>query len=138
MIQLIRSSRVTTAAVLVIALGSVSLSGCSNADTTERPPGPVDYETAKQIVIDRLEPDWDLGTFCLDDRQIVENDKYFSFDVGAREYIVDNDKEFAYAGGVPVVYKRTGRFAELPSSEVALDNTLRISENPDASNPVCG
>lgn len=123
--------------VVALAFG-VGFSGCSDGESTDRPDGPVDYEAAKQIVIDRLEPDWETGTFCLDDRKIVENDGVYVFDVGAREYIVDNDSDFAYAGGVPVVHKKTGRFEQRPSSEVALDDTFDVRDNPNPSDPLCG
>lgn len=88
------------------------------------------YEDARSKVIAELKPDWTNGTFCLDDRQIVENDELFVFNVGAREFIVDGDASFAVVGGVTVVYKADGRVASLPSVDVAMDPTMRTRPNP--------
>lgn len=77
------------------------------------------YEEARENVRARFEPGWTLGTFCLDDRYIVENDEFWVFSVGAREHLID------------VVYKDDGRIGSLPSLQVAMDRTIRARPNPD-------
>lgn len=37
----------------------------------------VTYEQAREIVRRSTEPDWPVGTYCLDDRKIVENDTVY-------------------------------------------------------------
>lgn len=91
----------------------------------------VTYEQAREIIRDRLAPSWTHGTFCLDDRNIVENDEYFVFEVGAREFLVDGDGSYEAIGGVPVVYKEDGRVGSLPSAEVAMDDSIRRRPNPN-------
>lgn len=90
----------------------------------------VTYEQAREIVRAHFEAGWAYGTFCLDDRYIVENDEFYVFNIGAREDIVEGDDSYATAGGVPIVYKRDGRLASLPSVEVATDDTIRSRPNP--------
>jgi hypothetical protein len=51
-------------------------------------------------------PDWTLGTLCLDDRMIVENEAVYAFSVGAREWIVENNRDYRVTGALPVVYKQ--------------------------------
>ncbi|WP_432156061.1 hypothetical protein [Streptomyces sp. bgisy153] len=87
------------------------------------------YEDARARVIAKVQPGWDNGTFCLDDRQIVENDEMFIFNVGAREFLVDGDASFAVVGGVWVVYKADGRVASVPSVDVAMDPSVTTREN---------
>jgi hypothetical protein len=91
---------------------------------------PVSHEQAREVARCQTEPGWDFGTFCLDDRTIVENDDLFVFNVGAREYLVDGDRAFALVGGVAVVYKADGRFDTLPSPVIAMDPTIRSHPNP--------
>jgi hypothetical protein len=91
----------------------------------------VTYEEARDIVVREVGPTWQLGTFCLDDRQIVENDEVYVFSVGAREYLVDGDINYAVPGGVPVVYKADGRLEWRPSFMTATDDSLRTRENPN-------
>lgn len=55
---------------------------------------PFTYEQAREIIRDHLEPGWTHGTFCLDDTNIVENDEFFVFEVGAREFLVDGDGSY--------------------------------------------
>lgn len=88
------------------------------------------YEDARTRVIDATRPGWDNGTFCLDDREITENDQMFVFNVGAREFLVDSDTSFAVVGGVWVVYKDDGRVTTLPSVDVAMDQSIRTRPNP--------
>jgi hypothetical protein len=90
----------------------------------------VSYEEAREIVRQQTEPGWDLGTYCLNDRTIIENDEIYVFDVGAREYLVDGDTSYCIFGGVPVVYKANGRFDTLPSPMIAMDPTVRTRHNP--------
>jgi len=90
----------------------------------------ITYEEAREIVRSHFEPGWTHGTFCLDDRQIVETDEVYAFQVGAREFLVGGDKAYAVFGGVPVVYKEDGRLASLPSVAVATNPSLRITPNP--------
>jgi hypothetical protein len=91
----------------------------------------VSYEQARESVRARFEPGWTFGTFCLDDRSIVENDEFYVFDIGAREYLIDDDDEWASFGGVTIVYKEDGRISSLPSPEVATDPTVIIRPNPN-------
>ncbi|MGX1805696.1 hypothetical protein ACWIGI_08280 [Nocardia sp. NPDC055321] len=93
----------------------------------------ISYEQARENVLDYYRNGWPdgYGTFCLDDRKIVENDEFFVFDVGCREYLVDGDHSYAIAGGVTVVYKQDGRVGSLPSPEVAMDDTVRMRPNPE-------
>ncbi|MFE2639513.1 hypothetical protein ACFXKF_32925 [Streptomyces scopuliridis] len=91
----------------------------------------VSYEQARDLVRKTLESDWTNGTFCLDDRQIVENDELFVFEVGALEHIEGGDASFAVPGGVTVVYKEDGRIDSLPSLTVATDPTIHIQQNPN-------
>jgi 5-formaminoimidazole-4-carboxamide-1-beta-D-ribofuranosyl 5'-monophosphate synthetase len=90
----------------------------------------VSYDEAVEIVRAHFEPGWTHGTFCLDDRFIVENDEFYVFEVGAREGLIDGDPEYAVAGGVPVVYKSDGHIESRASVEVATDPTIRERENP--------
>ncbi|MFJ3182391.1 hypothetical protein ACIPJN_28945 [Streptomyces sp. NPDC086796] len=89
------------------------------------------YEDARARVIDAAKPGWDTGTFHLDDGEITENDDMFVFNVGAREFLVDNDASFAVVGGVWVVYKSDGRVTTVPSVDVAMDQSIRTRPNPD-------
>lgn len=93
----------------------------------------VTYEQARDIVRDRFEPGWPHGTFCLDDRVIRENDEFYVFTIGAREYIIDGDMDYAIAGGVPVVYKADGHIESRPSVAVATDPTIQDRPNPTPS-----
>lgn len=90
----------------------------------------VTYEQARESVRARLEPGWKWGTFCLDDRYIVENDEFWVFAIGAREHLIDGDRGYAIAGGVTVVYKADGHIGALASAEVAIDPTIQGKPNP--------
>lgn len=94
----------------------------------------ISYEAARELVREASEPGWSVGTYCLDDRTIVENDTMYVFLVGAREHLVDGDRAYAIAGAVPVVYKADGRLAWLPSPMVGMDTTLERRPNPS---PTC-
>lgn len=91
----------------------------------------VSYEEAVEIIRAHFEPGWTHGTFCLDDRYITENDEFYVFEVGAREYLVDGDFEYAIAGGVPVVYKSDGHIESRASVTVATDPTITGRPNPN-------
>lgn len=91
----------------------------------------ISYQEAREIARRRTEPGWSLGTYCLDDRRIVENDEYYVFRIGAREFLVDDDYRYAIMGGVPVVHKDDGHFEWIPSIQVGYDDTLDSRENPD-------
>ncbi|MEU6036395.1 hypothetical protein ABZ801_13380 [Actinomadura sp. NPDC047616] len=39
----------------------------------------------EKIVREHFERGWAHGTFCLDDRVIVENEEFYVFSIGARE-----------------------------------------------------
>lgn len=68
------------------------------------------YEEARELIRAQLEEGWEDGTFCLDDRQVTDDDEVFVFAVGAREYIVDGDDSYLRVGGaLPVVHKDDGR-----------------------------
>jgi hypothetical protein len=90
----------------------------------------VSYEEAAGIIRAHFEPGWTHGTFCLDDRYITENDEFYVFEVGAREYLVDGDINYALAGGVPVVFKSDGHIESRASVTVAMDPTIRGRPNP--------
>lgn len=92
---------------------------------------PVSYEQARESVRARFEPGWDLGTFCLDDRKIVENDEFYVFAVGAREALIDEDDDYMIYGGITIVYKEDGKIGSRASVDVAMDPTVRIRSNPN-------
>ncbi|MFG2091386.1 MULTISPECIES: hypothetical protein [unclassified Spirillospora] len=91
---------------------------------------PVTYEQAREIVRQHFEPGWTNGTFCLDDRMIVENDEFYVFNIDAREFIVDGDVSFATAGGVSIVFKEDGRVESRPSVMIATDPSIQSRTNP--------
>ncbi|GGQ29413.1 hypothetical protein BKA00_001456 [Actinomadura coerulea] len=93
----------------------------------------VTYEQARELILAHFEPGWTHGTFCLDDRLIVENDEFYVFGVGAREFIIGGDISYAIAGGVPVVFKEDGRLGSRPSVLVATDPSIRSRPNPNAT-----
>lgn len=90
----------------------------------------VTYEEARESIRRKFEPKWNHGTFCLDDRYIVENDEFWVFAVGAREFLVDDDHSYAIIGGGPVVFKEDGRVGSRASVAVAMDPTIRSRPNP--------
>ena len=65
----------------------------------------ISYEDARELVRERFAPGWTQGTFCLDDRKITENDNFYAFAIGNREYLVDGNISYAIPGPVHVVYK---------------------------------
>lgn len=89
------------------------------------------YAEAREIARREASAGWSVGTFCLDDREILEDDEKYVFKVGAWEYLVGNDARYAMAGGVPVVYKADGQFDWLPSSTVGMDPKIRRTTNPE-------
>ncbi|MET9779303.1 hypothetical protein ABZ023_34535 [Streptomyces sp. NPDC006367] len=91
----------------------------------------ITYEQARDRVRAELAPSWSTGTFAIDDRTIVENDDMYVFEVGAREFLKDQDPAFQIVGGVTVVYKETGRVDSLPSVQVALDPSIQRRPNPE-------
>lgn len=91
----------------------------------------VTYEQAREIARERSEPGWAHGTFCLDDRMIVENDEFYVFNIDAREYLVDSDASFATVGGVTIVFKEDGRVEARPSVMIATDPSIRSAPNPN-------
>jgi len=95
----------------------------------------ITYEQARDRVRAELEPTWHTGTFCIDDRTIVENSEMYVFEVGAREFLKDHNPAFEIVGGVTVVYKEDGRVDSLPSVQVAFDQSIQRRPNPE---PVFG
>ncbi|MFG2091384.1 MULTISPECIES: hypothetical protein [unclassified Spirillospora] len=91
----------------------------------------VTYEQAREIVRKHFEPGWTHGTFCLDDRMIVENDEFYVFNIGAREFILDGDDSYAILGGVSIVFKEDCKVASRPSSVIAVDPSIRRRPNPN-------
>jgi hypothetical protein len=91
----------------------------------------VTYEQARELVRAKFEPNWTHGTFCLDDRQIVESDEMYVFTVGAREFLVDGDQGYAVLGGLPVVIKETGEISQRPSVLIATDDRFEERPNPE-------
>lgn len=72
----------------------------------------INFEEARLIVKLQIEPTWSSlkGTFHVADWG-SENDQYFSVNVGAREFLVDNNEEFAeYSGVLHLVDKVTGLY----------------------------
>ena len=91
----------------------------------------VSYERAREILPGAFRI-WRLnGTFCLDDRTIVENDEFYVFNIAAREFIVDGDVSFATAGGVSIVFKKDGRVEPRPSVMIATDPSIQSRTNPN-------
>ena len=90
----------------------------------------VTYEEARDIGVGDVGGGWEVGTFCVDDCQIVESDEVYVFSVEAREYIVGGDINYAVPGGVPVVYRHDGRLEWRPSFMTATDDSLRTRKNP--------
>jgi hypothetical protein len=91
----------------------------------------ITYDEARDLVAREVGSTWETGTFCLDDREIVENDEMYVFNVGAREYLVDGDINYAMAGSVPIVHKEDGRLEWLPSSMTGTDPSLVVRTNPN-------
>jgi 5-formaminoimidazole-4-carboxamide-1-beta-D-ribofuranosyl 5'-monophosphate synthetase len=91
----------------------------------------VSYEQARESARARFEPGWTVGTFCLDDRYIIENDEFYIFDIGAREYLIDDNMEYAIIGSVTIVYKEDGKISALSSCLVPTDPTIRSKPNPN-------
>jgi hypothetical protein len=91
----------------------------------------VTYEQALAAVREEYEPGWDEGTFCIDDRMIRENDEFWVFLVGAREFLVDGDEDYELDGGLPIVRKSDGSVDMLASVEIAMDDTVRQRPNPN-------
>ncbi|WP_344954332.1 hypothetical protein [Actinomadura miaoliensis] len=83
------------------------------------------YEEAQEVVRERFERGWAHGTFCLDDRVIVENEEFYVFSIGAREFIIDGDDSYAIVGGVPIAYKKGGQIGSRPSVGIATDPSIR-------------
>jgi hypothetical protein len=90
------------------------------------------YEQAREIVREAFEPGWRDGTFCLDDRTIVEDDISYVFAVGPRELLIDGDVSYArFGGGVPAVMKANGALVIMPEVRMALAaGALRTRPNP--------
>ncbi|WP_458690877.1 hypothetical protein [Nocardia tengchongensis] len=92
----------------------------------------ITHEQAYEIGYRTLQPTWTHGTFCIDDRKIVETDDYYLLVVGAREWLIDRDDSFLTFGNrATVVYKRTGELGKLMPVTVNDDPTLRRRENPN-------
>jgi hypothetical protein len=71
----------------------------------------VSYEEARDLVRAELAAEWSIGTFWIDESRRAEDDTIFLFFVGAREFIVDGNLDFASVGTmVPVVTKSDGEF----------------------------
>jgi hypothetical protein len=90
------------------------------------------YEDARELVRRACEPQWQHGTFCLDDREIVQDAEIFVFKIGPRELLVDGDESFElYGGGIPVVEKVTGTMSWVPGYLLYDDHPkLERTRNP--------
>ncbi|MGW4632144.1 DUF7691 family protein [Nocardia sp. NPDC004415] len=92
----------------------------------------VSHDEAREIVRARFEPNRpdDFGTFCIDDREITENDELYVFRIGAWEFLIEDDISYAIIpGAVPAVYKRGGRVISLP--HIPWDQPVTVSRpNP--------
>lgn len=74
----------------------------------------ITFEEAREIVRRQVEPMWGplSGTFYVAEWG-AESDQYFKVNVGAREFLVDDDEEFAeYSGVLHLVDKVTGLYLE--------------------------
>lgn len=91
------------------------------------------YDDAREALRAELSPDWNDGTFCLDDRVIIENDELYVFRVGPRELLVDGDLGYArFGGAVPAVSKLDGRLMWIPEVRMLeIASTLRTKRNPE-------
>jgi hypothetical protein len=92
----------------------------------------VTYEEARSVVCETLAPHWEDGTFCLDDRLIVEDDDLYLFNVGARELIEGGDESYArFGGAIAGVVKETGLVIWVPEVQVAARaDSFRTRTNP--------
>ncbi|MEY9839449.1 hypothetical protein [Streptacidiphilus sp. EB103A] len=90
----------------------------------------ITYDNARDLVRTTLGRDWTNGTFCLDDRTITETPTHWVFNVGAREFLVDDNPAFAEIGGVTAVRKDDGTIETLSSLTVATDPTTATRPNP--------
>ena len=90
------------------------------------------YVEARESLRAELADEWNDGTFCLDDRVIVQNDDLFVFKVGPRELLVDGDLRYArFGGAVPAVHKRDGRLMWIPEVRLLeMAPSLRTQRNP--------
>lgn len=82
----------------------------------------ITFEEAREIVRRQIEPLWspDCGTFYVAEWG-SENDQYFQVDVGAREFLVNNDEDYMqYDGAIYLVEKATGKYIE--ESFITLDH----------------
>jgi hypothetical protein len=114
--------------------GSGQASHTDSIRTVTSEPSPlvtVTYEQARELVLEHFAPGWTNGTFCLDDRLICENDEFYVFNIGAREFIIAGDSSYATAGSVPIVFKEDGRLESRPSAMVATDPSIRSTPNPN-------
>lgn len=86
--------------------------------TTEN--GPITFHEARQIAEMRLRPSWPLpGTFHVCIEGYDAGDEWIVL-VGAREWFVENDSNFAeWDAPVRYVSKTTGAFREVPWSDPA-------------------
>jgi hypothetical protein len=66
-------------------------------------------EEAYKTIEREVGRDWDTGTFMIERGKTAESDLAWVFSVGAREYLVDGNRDFLILGGnVPVILKFTG------------------------------
>src|SRR5882757_6387655 len=74
-------------------------------------PHPVDLSEARRIAFAEIEGGWQdgWGELMIDSDRTYENDDVYTFDYGAREYLIDGDFRYALAGyRIPVVRKADG------------------------------
>lgn len=79
----------------------------------------ISFEDAREIVRAALLPEWSdpEGTFFVADWG-SENEQYYCLAVGAREYLVDNDRSyFIVDNTLNLVEKSTGKYLTVPASE---------------------
>lgn len=93
----------------------------------------ITYAQARELARQAGEVDWNIGTFCLDDREITEDEEVYVFTVGARELIVDGNEDYmTWGGAMPVVSKVDGTVEWLPWVALMADRpNLRSYPNPD-------
>ena len=79
----------------------------------------ISFEDARAIVTAKLLPDWNAveGTFYVADYG-WENDQFYSLAVGAKEFLVDGNRDFFVVDDVLyLVEKKTGRYVETVAYE---------------------
>lgn len=92
----------------------------------------IDYAYAIRIAREKYEPGWSIGTFWIDEDTVTETDRYFVIKMGAREFMIDGDLDYAITRSPIVVYKDSGEIGTLAYDELEGDPTL-VTHSRDAT-----